>query len=200
MEFFGFDIKELLIHAGVWSAFLIIFAESGILIGFFLPGDSLIFTAGLLASQDYFSIWFFLVGGSIAAILGDNVGYQFGRKYGHRIFNKEESFFFHKDHIRKAEEFYKKHGPITIILARFMPVVRTFAPILAGVGKMDFRIFFIYNVVGGLTWIWSLGLLGYYAGKYIPHIDRYILPIVGAIVIFSVLPAVISVVRNRFKR
>ncbi|MBI4948040.1 DedA family protein, partial [Candidatus Berkelbacteria bacterium] len=130
----GFDIQEVLIHLGVWTAFAIIFAESGLLIGFFLPGDSLIFTAGLLASRGYFSLWLLIIGGSVAAILGDNFGYYFGKRYGHRIFNREESFFFHKDHVIRAEEFFKKHGPITIILARFTPVVRTFAPILAGVG------------------------------------------------------------------
>ncbi len=200
MDFVGIDIKELLIHLGVWSALFMIFAESGILIGFFLPGDSLIFTAGLLASQGYFSIWLLLIGGSIAAILGDNVGYHFGRKYGHRIFNKEESLFFHKDHILRAEAFYKKHGPLTIILARFTPFVRTFAPILAGVGKMNYSTFFLYNVIGGLAWVWGIGLLGYYAGKYIPNIDRYILPFIAAIIFVSVLPAVISLVRSRLKR
>ncbi len=200
MEFFGVNIKELLIHLGVWAALLMIFAESGILIGFFLPGDSLIFTAGLLASQGYFSIWLLLIGGSIAAILGDNVGYHFGRKYGHRIFNKEESLFFHKDHILRAEAFYKKHGPVTIILARFTPFVRTFAPVLAGVGKMNYSTFFLYNVIGGLAWVWGIGLLGFYAGKYIPNIDRYILPFVGAIIFVSLLPAVISLIQSRIKR
>ena len=200
MDFIGIDIKELLINLGVWAALLMIFAESGILIGFFLPGDSLIFTAGLLASQGYFSIWLLLIGGSVAAILGDNVGYHFGRKYGHRIFNKEESLFFHKDHILKAEAFYKKHGPLTIILARFTPFVRTFAPVLAGVGKMDYKTFFLYNIIGGLAWVWGIGLLGFYAGKYIPNVDKYILPFIAAIIFVSILPALISLIRSRSKR
>lgn len=203
MELFGIDIKELLIHAGIWSAFVIIFAESGLLIGFFLPGDSLIFTAGLLAAQGYFPIWYLLIGGTIAAIVGDNVGYQFGRKYGHRVFNKEESVFFHKDHVKRAEEFYKKHGPLTIVLARFTPVVRTFAPILAGVGKMEYRTFLLYNIAGGFLWVWGLGFLGYFLADIAERnnidVDRYILPVVAGIVILSVIPGLVAVIRNRKK-
>jgi membrane-associated protein len=198
----GFDIQEVLIHAGVWVAFGIIFAESGLLIGFFLPGDSLIFTAGLLAYQGIFNLWYFMIGGTIAAIAGDNVGYYIGKKFGTRVFNKEESFFFHKDHIRKAQEFYKKHGPVTIVLARFTPIVRTFAPVLAGVGHMDYKVFFFYNVVGGIVWVFGLGLVGYYVGSLFPtlNIDKYILPVVGAIIVLSVLPGIIGFVRSRTKK
>lgn len=196
----GFDIQEVLIHLGVWTAFAIIFAESGLLIGFFLPGDSLIFTAGLLASQGYFPLWLLIIGGSVAAILGDNFGYYFGKRYGHKIFNREESFFFHKDHVKRAEEFFKKHGPITIILARFTPVVRTFAPILAGVGKMDYKTFFFYNVTGGIFWIVSLSVLGFYAGKYIPDIDKYIFPIIGVIIIASIIPGIIGFIKSKSRK
>lgn len=194
------DPKQILVTGGLLLAFIIIFAESGLLIGFFLPGDSLLFTAGLLASQDYFSLWFLLIGASIAAILGDNVGYHFGRRYGHRIFNKEESFFFHKDHVRKAEEFYKKHGPLTIILARFTPVVRTFAPILAGVANMEYKKFFFYNVAGGLLWVWGLGLLGFWAGETIPNVDRFILPAIAIIIVISIIPGIVALFRQQFRR
>jgi len=197
MSIGGFDVRELIVHVGVWVTFLIIFAESGLLIGFFLPGDSLIFTAGLLASQGHFNIWYFLIGGSIAAIVGDNVGYAFGRKFGPRIFSREDSWLFKKDHVEKAKHFYEKHGPWTIVLARFTPVVRTFAPILAGVGRMNYRTFVIYNIVGGLVWVWGLGWLGFFAGKAIPNIDHYILPILLLIIIASLLPGVIAAVRSK---
>lgn len=200
MDIFGIDIKELLVHLGIWVAFAIIFAESGLLIGFFLPGDSLIFTAGLLASQGYFNLWYFIIGGTLAAIVGDNVGYYFGKRFGPRVFNKEESFFFHKDHIRKAQEFYKKHGPLTIVLARFTPVVRTFAPVLAGVGEMNYRTFFFYNIFGGVIWVFGLSLIGFYAGQYIPDIDKYILPVLAVIIVLSILPGIIGYIRSLIKK
>lgn len=197
MTIAGLDLQELIVHIGVWVTFLIIFAESGLLIGFFLPGDSLIFTAGLLASQGHFNIWYFLLGGSIAAILGDNVGYAFGRKFGPRFFSRDDSWLFKKDHVEKARDFYEKHGPLTIVLARFTPVVRTFAPILAGVGHMNYRTFLTYNIFGGLLWVWGLGLLGFYAGRLIPDIDKYILPILALIIVASILPGVITAVRSK---
>jgi membrane-associated protein len=199
MAIAGFDLQELIVHIGVWITFLIIFAESGLLIGFFLPGDSLIFTAGLLSSQGHFNIWYFLLGGSIAAILGDNLGYAFGRKFGPRIFNRDDSWLFKKDHVEKARDFYEKHGPLTIVLARFTPVVRTFAPILAGVGKMNYRTFLTYNIIGGLLWVWGLGLLGFYAGRLIPDIDKYILPILAIIIVASILPGILAAIRRKSK-
>ena len=197
MDFFGFDLKELLISIGIFGAWAILFAESGLFFGFFLPGDSLIFTAGLLASQDYFNVWGFVLGGIIAAITGVEVGYYFGKKFGPKIFNKEESVFFHKDPIRRAQEFYAKHGAITLILARFVPIVRTFAPILAGAGQMDQRKFFFYNVTGAILWIGSLTAVGYFAGELIPDIDRYILPIVALIIFLSILPGIFNLLKQK---
>lgn len=201
MNIGGVDLQELIVHIGVWVTFLIIFAESGLLIGFFLPGDSLIFTAGLLASQGHFNIWYFLLGGSIAAIVGDNVGYAFGRRFGPRIFSRDDSWLFKKDHVEKARDFYEKHGPLTIVLARFTPVVRTFAPILAGVGKMNYRTFLTYNIIGGLVWVWGLGWLGYGLGdvaqKNNIEIDKYILPVLILIIVASILPGVITAVRSK---
>ncbi len=200
MEFFGFDLKELLISAGVAGAWLMLFAESGLFFGFFLPGDSLVFTAGLLASQGYFNAWIFGIGGVVSAVAGNEIGYYFGRKFGPRIFYKEESLFFSKHHILRAQEFYAKHGILTLIAARFMPIVRTFAPILAGVGQMNHRKFFFYNAFGAVLWIGGLTAIGYGAGELIPDIDRYILPIVAGIIVLSLLPGMLNFAIKRKPR
>jgi len=172
---------------GVW---LIIFAESGLLIGFFFPGDSLLFTAGLLASQGLLNIWWLALGSIAAAVLGDNAGYWFGKKVGPKIFTREDSIFFHKNHLRRAAEFFNQHGKKAIILARFMPVIRTFTPILAGVGKMEYKTFFTYNLIGGLIWAGGVTWLGYLLGATVPGIDHYLWPIILIIVLTSFLPAI----------
>ena len=153
------------------ALFSIVFAESGLLIGFFLPGDSLLFTSGFLASQGFMSIYILVPLCFTAAVLGDSVGYTFGHKFGKRLFNKEDSFFFHKDHLLKAKAFYEKHGGKTIIIARFLPVVRTFAPIVAGMGDMKYSKFLTYNIVGGVLWAIGLTVAGYFLGKLIPNVD-----------------------------
>ena len=172
---------------GVW---LIIFAESGLLIGFFFPGDSLLFTAGLLASQGLLNIWWLALGSIAAAVLGDNAGYWFGKKVGPKIFTREDSIFFHKNHLRRAAEFFNQHGKKAIILARFMPVIRTFTPILAGVGKMEYKTFFTYNLIGGLIWAGGVTWLGYLLGATVPGIDHYLWPIILIIIFTSFLPAI----------
>lgn len=187
MDLFGGGLEDTLIKVGLLGAYFILFAESGLLIGFFLPGDSLLFTAGLLASRGYFSIWALVIGGAIAAIIGNQVGYHFGRKFGPKIFNKEESFLFHKDHIVRAEKFYEKYGGSALIISRFTPIVRTFVPILAGVGRMNYRKFLVYNIVGGILWVFSVSFAGYLLGKTVPNIDQYILPIVAVIIILSAI-------------
>lgn len=184
-----FDLVALIKAAGYAGLFGIIFAESGLFIGFFLPGDSLLFTAGFLASQNYLNIWLLVPLMIAAAVLGDNVGYAFGKKVGPAIFSKPDSLLFNKAHLDRAHQFFEKHGRKTIILARFVPVVRTFAPILAGVGNMHYRVFFAFNIIGGLLWGAGITLLGYFLGTAIPGVDRYLLPIIAAIVILSVLPA-----------
>lgn len=191
--------RETLQSIGHIGIFAIIFAESGILAGFFLPGDSLLFTAGLLASAGYLDLYYLLIGGSIAAITGDSFGYYLGKRFGPKVFVKENSRLFHKDHIDKAKEFFKKYGPITIFLARFIPFIRTFAPVLAGVGQMKYSIFISYNVVGGIFWVFSMTLLGYYLGELIPDIDRYVIPIVGVIIIISIIPAFVGYFRSKRK-
>lgn len=188
-----FELIPLIKTAGYLGIFAIVFAESGLFIGFFLPGDSLLFTAGFLASQGFFNIWYLIPLIFVAAVLGDNVGYAFGYKVGPMLFNKEESILFHKDHLERARIFYEKHGKKAIVLARFMPGIRTFAPILAGVGKMDYTVFMAYNLIGGILWGVGLPLLGYLLGNTIPDADKYLLPIILLIIFLSILPSLIHI-------
>jgi membrane-associated protein len=188
----GVDLRELLEAVGYLGLFAIVFAESGLLIGFFLPGDSLLFTAGLLASDafGFFDLRLLLPVVAVAAIGGDQVGYVFGRRVGPRLFRREDSLFFHKKHLERAHAFYEKHGGKTIILARFLPIVRTFAPIVAGMGTMNYGQFVLYNVLGGLLWTISMIGGGYFFGSLLDpeHVDRYLLPVIVLIVAFSIAP------------
>lgn len=191
-----FQVQSLLAFGQVAAyiiLFGIVFAESGLLIGFFLPGDSLLFTAGFLATQHFLNIWILLIGFFLAAVVGDSVGYAFGHKFGKKLFNKEDSFLFHKNNLLKAKAFYDKHGKKTIILARFVPIIRTFAPIIAGMTDMHYRTFLIYNLIGAVAWAIGVTLLGYFLGGLIPNIDKYLIPIVGLIVILSLIPTVYHV-------
>jgi membrane-associated protein len=176
-----------------------IFAESGLFFGFFLPGDSLLLTAGLLASQAIINFPLLLIGSVLAAIIGDNVGYAFGRAVGPKIFNREDSVFFHKRHIERTKIFYDRYGKKTIIMARFVPIVRTFAPILAGVGGMEYCQFLIYNIVGGALWVCLLSSLGYFIGRTIPNADSYILPLALAIILLSFIPLIIDFIKHKAK-
>jgi membrane-associated protein len=197
------DPKQLLETFGTIGLMLVIFAESGLLIGFFLPGDSLLFTAGLFASQGKFglSLPVVLIGCFLAAVAGDQVGYMFGRRVGPSLFSRPNSRLFKQEYVQRADEFFEHHGPKTILLARFVPVVRTFAPILAGVGSMKYRTFVVYNVIGGLLWAVGVTSLGALLGDSIgaDNVDKYLLPIIGVIIVVSVLPAVIEVIRHRRK-
>lgn len=184
---------------GLIGVLAIIFAESGLFFGFFLPGDSLLFTAGLFASQGYLNITLLMLGGVVAAILGDNVGYAFGKRVGPAIFNREDSMLFHKEHLERARTFYEQHGVKTIILARFVPIVRTFAPIVAGMGGMKYTTFLLYNIIGGVLWVFGLSLLGFTLGNLVPDIDRYLLPIVLCIIFLSFIPVIIEYVKHRFR-
>lgn len=191
-----FDLVAFIKAVGYLGVFGVVFAESGLLIGFFLPGDSLLFTAGFLAAQGFFNIWILIGLVFIGAVLGDNIGYAFGYRIGPKIFKREDSIFFHKDILEKARIFYEKHGAKTIVLARFMPGIRTFAPILAGVGKMNYKTFFYYNMLGGFLWGIGLPWFGYFLGNTIPDIDKYLLPIIILIIALSVLPTVIHILRT----
>ena len=189
---------ETLLEAfGTLGLFAIVFAESGLLVGFFLPGDSLLFTAGLLASRGTLNLPLIMVGCAVAAIAGDQVGYLIGRRAGPAIFRRPESRFFHKKNVDRARAYFEKNGPRTIILARFIPVVRTFAPVVAGVGQMDYRKFVTYNVVGGILWGSGVTAAGYILGESIPDIDKWLLPIIGVIIMVSLLPVALELLKMR---
>lgn len=196
------DLTSIITTAGYFGIFAVIFAESGLLIGFFLPGDSLLFTAGFLAYQGTFSLPALCLICGVAAILGDSVGYMFGRRVGRRLFMRPDSTFFKKKHLDAAEAFYEKHGSKTIVLARFMPIVRTFAPIVAGISNMHYPRFVTFNIVGGLLWGCGVTIAGYLLGNLIPRedIDKYLLPIIIAIVVISLLPSVLHIWRDEEMR
>lgn len=181
-----FNIESIISGGGILLISLIVFAESGLLIGFFLPGDTLLFGAGLAASQGKFSLVWLIVSVIIAAIIGDNVGYSIGRRAGPRIFKRKDGILFRQEYLTKSEEFYEKHGGKTIILARFTPIVRTFAPVVAGAGKMPRKKFMIYNVVGGILWGGGMSLLGYFIGGKIPHLDKYIEVVILGVMVLSI--------------
>jgi membrane-associated protein len=201
MEIFsGDNLINLIKAVGLIGVFGIVFAESGLLIGFFLPGDSLLFTAGFLASQGFFNIALLLILTFLGAVLGDSVGYLFGKKVGPKIFNKKDSFLFKRENLLKAQAFYEKYGPKTIILARFVPIVRTFAPIVAGAGEMHYATFIKFNIIGGLLWSSGLSLAGYFLGSLIPGVDKYLLPIIALIVFFSILPPLMEFIKSKRKK
>lgn len=206
MEFLHFLLHpgSTLAAVGTITAYVIVvaivFAESGLLIGFFLPGDSLLFTAGLLASRGVFDIWILAILLFVAAVTGDSVGYAFGHRVGRRLFSRPNSRFFKQENLQRAEHFYEKHGAKTIVLARFIPVVRTFAPIVAGIGKMPYSVFLTYNVLGGALWVGSLTWLGYWLGEKVGNIDKYLLPIIAIIIFLSILPGIIEMLKTPERR
>ena len=194
-----FDLVALIKTAGYLGLFAIVFAESGLLIGFFLPGDSLLFTAGFLASQGYLAIVPLIILLFIAAVSGDAVGYLFGKKLGPRIFSRPKSFWFRPSHIEKTKTFFERYGAKTILLSRFLPAVRTIAPIMAGVGGMRYRVFATYNAIGALAWACGLTLLGFIFGQSVPHADQYLVPIVLLIIALSILPTVWQIIKEKRK-
>ncbi|BAY43867.1 hypothetical protein SAMD00079811_14540 [Scytonema sp. HK-05] len=193
-----FDLVQIIKSLGYFGVWGIIFAESGLLIGFFLPGDSLLFTAGFVASQQLLNIWVLIIGAFLCAVLGDNVGYATGHRFGRRLFQKEDSWLFHKKHLVKTTNFYQKHGKKTLVLARFVPIVRTFAPIVAGIGAMHYRTFMSYNLIGGFLWTFGITLLGFFLGKSLPaeQVDKFLLPIIGLIIVVSLVPSILHVVKE----
>ena len=182
------DPQTLIMTLGLLGVIGIIFLETGAFFGFFFPGDSLLFTAGFLASQGYVSFAGLLIGAFAAAVIGDSVGYAFGKKVGPTLFSREDSLIFNKKHIFEAQRFYEKHGKKTIILARFIPIVRTFAPIVAGIGGMTYKTFITFNIIGGFIWTWGMLWLGYGLSTIIPNPDKYIVLIVLGIVLVSSAP------------
>jgi membrane-associated protein len=176
----------------------IIFAETGLLVGFFLPGDSLIVTAGLLsATIPGLNIWLLGLLLTVASIIGNAVGYAIGKAAGPRLFTREDSLLFNKKHLYRASAFYEKHGGKTIVIARFMPIVRTFVPVVAGMARMDYGRYTLYNIIGGVGWIWSMLLIGYFLGRYIPGVAEHIEIMIIVIVFLSLLPGIIGWLRSR---
>ena len=194
-----FDLTSLIQTAGYLGLFAIIFAESGLLVGFFLPGDSLLFTAGFLASQGFLRIEVLVPLLFAAAFIGDSAGYFFGKKVGPKVFSRPKSLWFNPANVDKTRAFFERYGAKTIVLARFIPVVRTFAPIMAGVGEMKYKTFVTYNFIGALLWAAGLTLAGYFFGQVIPDADKYVLPVVALIILASLAPPAWHYIR-RFKK
>ena len=192
-----YDVEGIIRWGGLVMLVAIVFAETGLLVGFFLPGDSLLVTAGIFAAAGHLSIWTLLIALTAAAVIGDQVGYYIGYRTGPRIFRREDSLLFKRAHLMRAHAFYEKHGGKTIIIARFVPIIRTFAPVVAGVAQMEYNRFVSFNVVGGFLWVWGMCLLGFGLGNAIPDIDRYIHLVIVVVVILSIVPAVVEVMRNR---
>jgi len=194
-----YDVEALVRVGGLTALIAIVFVETGLFVGFFLPGDSLLVTAGLFAATGHLDLWSIFLFASLAAIVGDTVGYSIGASTGPRIFSREDSLFFHKKHLITTKEFYDRYGGITIVIARFMPIVRTFAPVVAGVGRMVYRRFVFYNVMGGIGWVVSLTSLGYFLGKTIPDIDRYIHLVIAVVIFLSLLPGIVTFAKEKWK-
>jgi len=195
-----YDVKSLVMWAGYVGLVFIIFAETGLLVGFFLPGDSLLVTAGLFCATGELNIFYLNLLLIPAAILGNITGYWIGKKAGPRLFNRDQSLLFRKDYIMKTKVFYEKHGASTMIVTRFMPILRTFAPIVAGVGGMEYGKFLYYNVIGAVAWILSMTLTGYYLVKLVPGIDKHIEKVIVVVVFLSLLPAIIKYLKHKFSK
>jgi membrane-associated protein len=195
------NVRELVRVGGYVGLTAIIFAETGLVVGFFLPGDSLLVTAGLLSAQPQFGLNVYLLGAilTLAAIIGNSLGYVIGRATGPRLFTRDDSLLFKKRHLYRAQEFYKKHGGKTLVIARFMPIVRTFVPVVAGLAGMPFGAYTAYNVLGAIAWIWSMLFIGHFLGRVVPGIDKHIEPVILVVIALSVLPGLISWYRERAK-
>ncbi len=194
-----YDVEFLVRTGGLVALMIIVFVETGLLVGFFLPGDSLLVTAGIFAAHGHLDLLTLNTTLSLAAIAGDSVGYGIGLRTGPKIFSRENSLFFNRKHLISAKEFYDRHGGFTIFIARFMPIVRTFAPVVAGVGAMQYRKFIAYNVFGGMFWVLTTTLAGYFLGKSIPNIQERIHVVIVIVIALSLLQGAIKFVLERRK-
>jgi membrane-associated protein len=195
-----YQFDDLIRWGGHFVLIAIIFAETGVMAGFFLPGDSLLVTAGLFAAAGYLNIFVLIGELCLAAILGDSVSYSIGRGIGPRLFSREDSLLFHKNHLLRTKHFYEKYGSKTIVIARFVPVVRTFAPVVAGVGEMNYATFLTYNVAGGIGWVCSMLLTGFLLGRIIPNVDRHVHKIILVVIFLSILPAIMEAWKEKRAR
>ena len=195
-----YDVEGLVHVGGIVGLTAIVFTETGLLVGFFLPGDSLLVTAGLFAARGDLDVAL-LVGSLIcAAVFGDTVGYNIGARTGPRLFSRPDSLLFNRKHLMTTKEFYERHGPFTIVIARFVPIIRTFAPVVAGIGAMEYRRFIAYNVMGGIGWVLAMVLGGYFLGQIVPNIHDHIHKVIVVVIVLSLLPAIIKVAKDKFKR
>ena len=195
-----YDVPELIRIGGLVGLIAIVFAETGLLVGFFLPGDSLLITAGLFAAKGDLNIVTLNVTLMAAAIIGDATGYWIGRRTGQALYNRPDSFLFRREHLRITHEFYERHGGKTIVLARFIPILRTFAPVVAGVAEMGYRQFATYNIVGGIGWVASMTLAGYWLGRTVPNIEQNIHYVVAVVIFLSLLSPAIAWLRAHLHR
>ncbi|MGE5819619.1 MAG: VTT domain-containing protein [Deltaproteobacteria bacterium] len=205
MEFFWnlfhriYDVEFLVRTGGLLVLIIIVFTETGLLLGFFLPGDSLLVTAGIFAARGDLDLITLNTSLSLAAIAGDTVGYGIGARTGPRIFTREDSLFFNRKHLISAKEFYDRHGGFTIVVARFMPIIRTFAPVVAGVGTMGYRKFVAYNIFGGIFWVMTTTLAGYFLGTLVPNIQERIHVVIAIVIVLSLLPAIIKFAGDKWR-
>lgn len=195
-----FDINALIATGGLLIIGLIIFGESGMMIGFFFPGDTLLIAAGVFASNGKISLLAVIMVASLAAILGDNTGYHIGRLAGKRLLRKDDGIIFKKEYVERADRFFKKFGAKAFLVAHFVPIVRTFLPVVAGIGKMDHVKFSVFDAIGDIAWATSVTLLGYFVGSKIPNLDSYILMVLGVVVVISLAPIVIRLIKNYFHK
>jgi len=201
-EFFSnvYNVPELIRLVGFYGLIIIVFAETGLLVGFFLPGDSLLITAGLFAARGDFDYAMLLLALIPAAIIGNATGYYIGHRTGKTLYNRPDSLLFRREHLRMTHEYYEKHGGKTIILAQFIPILRTFAPVVAGVGEMGYRQFATYNVVGAILWVGSMVTAGYMLGNAIPNIESRIHYVVAVVIFISLLPPGIALLKARLRK
>ena len=194
-----YDVESLVRVGGLAALTAIVFTETGLFVGFFLPGDSLLVTAGIFAAKGDLDLWTLNTVLSLAAILGDTTGYVIGFKTGPMIFRREDSLFFHRKHLITAKQFYDRYGGFTIFIARFIPILRTFAPVVAGVGKMQYSRFIAYNVFGGIFWVFSMTFAGYFLGRMVPNIQEQIHIVIAVVIFLSLLPGIIKLAREKWK-
>ena len=194
------DVRGLIQLGGLLAICIIVFIETGLFVGFFLPGDSLLVTAGVFAAAGDLNLIALLLATSACAIAGDQVGYWIGRRAGATLYNRPDSKVFKRKHLERAHAFYEKHGAKTIVLARFVPIVRTFAPAVAGAAAMEYRRFVFYNIAGGILWVFSTVLLGYFLGRSVPNIDRHIHIVIAVVIFLSTIPIMIEFYRSRRPR
>jgi len=197
---FVYNVPKLIEVGGLVGLMIVVFSETGLMVGFFLPGDSLLVTAGIVASSGLLNIYTLIPSLILAAICGNATGYYIGKRAGQALYSRPDSFFFRRQHLIRTHEFYERHGGKTIIMAQFIPIVRTFAPVVAGAAAMTYRRFASFNVIGAIIWITSMTLTGYLLGSFIPDIDKNIHIVVAIVIFVSLLPALYAWLRSRLAK